>query len=437
MSLTRPTTEEGTDAILTPPKSPLHRRKSRRAEPGEKFDGRRKVEIEHQHKRISIWTSPILVVSYFAMYTFYEARSAAMFLYHHRQVTFGLLLCTGLISVMCQMEGPHQDVVQLIGQQIMWYGYWVLLGIASAIGLGTGLHTFLLFLGPYIAEVTMAAYECHSADLLTWDSASHRLQCRVATDLDVSSTTAAISLWAIYRLVRWESFAWGAGTALGELPPYFVARAGEASETKKKYGAKGAITGMVALSGGKSEELAEFEAGLAKSSEKRTVKDRFTHLVYNVMQRLGFFGILLFASIPNPLFDLAGITCGHFLVPFSTFFGATFLGKACIKASLQSMIVILAFSNDTLSVFLGTLEKNVPALHSIVAQIIHDQTHKLGKSEEDVGQETNLFGSAWNIFLSLMLCYFVISSIESLGLAFMKKQHEEEMKRLERQREEH
>ncbi|KAG0171739.1 Vacuolar membrane protease [Apophysomyces sp. BC1034] len=419
MALNQPPQEQGDHAILTPPKSPLHRRKSKRAEPGEKFDDyilRRKEEIEHQHKRVSIWTSPILVVSYFAMYTFYEARSAAMFLYSHRQVTFGLLLCMSLISVMCQMEGPHQDVVQLIEQQMVWYGYWVLLGIASAIGLGTGLHTFLLFLGPYIAEVTMAAYECHSADLLIWDSASHRLQCR-PTDLGAHSATA-VSLWAIYRQVRWESFAWGAGTALGELPPYFVARA-------------------VALSGGKSDELAEFEAGLAKSSTERTVKDRFIHLVYNIMQRLGFFGILLFASIPNPLFDLAGITCGHFLVPFSTFFGATFLGKACVKASLQSMIVILAFSNDTLSAFLGTLEKNVPALHSIVAQFIHDQTHKIGKSEEEVGQETNLFGSAWNIFLSLMLCYFVISSIESLGLAFMKKQHEEEVKRLERQNENH
>ena len=35
---------------------------------------------------------------------------------------------------------------------------------------------------------------------------------------------------------------------------------------------------------------------------------------------------LLLASIPNPLFDLAGITCGHFLVPFWTFFGATLIG---------------------------------------------------------------------------------------------------------------
>ncbi|MEQ2178233.1 hypothetical protein GOODEAATRI_011864, partial [Goodea atripinnis] len=39
--------------------------------------------------------------------------------------------------------------------------------------------------------------------------------------------------------------------------------------------------------------------------------------------------------IPNPLFDLAGITCGHFLVPFWTFFGATLIGKAVIKMHIQ------------------------------------------------------------------------------------------------------
>ena len=44
---------------------------------------------------------------------------------------------------------------------------------------------------------------------------------------------------------------------------------------------------------------------------------------------------VFFSQIPNPLFDLAGITCGHFLVPFWTFFGATLIGKAIIKMHIQ------------------------------------------------------------------------------------------------------
>ena len=53
-------------------------------------------------------------------------------------------------------------------------------------------------------------------------------------------------------------------------------------------------------------------------------------MINNVMTN-----IICFLQIPNPLFDLAGITCGHFLVPFWTFFGATIIGKAVIKMHIQ------------------------------------------------------------------------------------------------------
>jgi len=39
--------------------------------------------------------------------------------------------------------------------------YWVGLGVASSIGLGTGLHTFILYLGPHIAQVVIGANECN------------------------------------------------------------------------------------------------------------------------------------------------------------------------------------------------------------------------------------------------------------------------------------
>ena len=58
------------------------------------------------------------------------------------------------------------------------------------------------------------------------------------------------------------------------------------------------------------------------------------------------------SSIPNPLFDLAGITCGHFLVPFWTFFGATLIGKAVIKMHIQvgisidRVVTLVSFSEN-------------------------------------------------------------------------------------------
>ena len=48
-------------------------------------------------------------------------------------------------------------LVQETEAAIILGGWWVLLGVLSSVGLGTGLHTFVLYLGPFIAKVTMAA----------------------------------------------------------------------------------------------------------------------------------------------------------------------------------------------------------------------------------------------------------------------------------------
>ena len=55
----------------------------------------------------------------------------------------------------------------------------------------------------------------------------------------------------------------------------------------------------------------------------------------------GFYGVLFMASYPNIAFDLCGICCGHFLMPFWTFFLATFIGKAVIRNSYQSILYVV------------------------------------------------------------------------------------------------
>ncbi|KAI8099650.1 uncharacterized protein BX664DRAFT_321805 [Halteromyces radiatus] len=374
---------------------------------------RRKQQFEDQYRHISIWTSPILVISYFVMYSFYEIRSALLYFYQHGRTTFTLGLVLLNLWIVTKVDGPHQQWVEILERQIKWYGYWILLGVASSIGLGSGLHTFILFLGPYIAEVTLAAYDCGTTTTLVRNSSSYRLECHLSS---IGTNESSLYLWPIYKCIAMETLTWGIGTALGELPPYFMARA-------------------VALSGDKDQELKKLETSLEKSCQDRTLKESISFLVYSAMKRMGFFGILLFASIPNPLFDLAGITCGHFLVPFSTFFGATLLGKAGIKSAIQAFIVILAFSHDTLSVFLESLESSIPTLHRYVSRFIIEQTRQLGKGDSTGVEKMNYFGIAWNSFLSLMIGYFVMSSIESLGLAFMKQQqHQNEIKHLQIQK---
>ena len=63
------------------------------------------------------------------------------------------------------------------------------------------------------------------------------------------------------------------------------------------------------------------------------------------------------------MFDLAGITCGHFLVPFWTFFGATLIGKAIIKMHIQKIFIIMAFNETLIAGMVSNLNR-IPWLGS-------------------------------------------------------------------------
>ena len=74
--------------------------------------------------------------------------------------------------------------------------------------------------GPHIAKVTLAAYECGTTD---FPSPPYPNEIVCPDELPIGQ--GAVTVWQIIRKVQVESFFWGMGTALGELPPYFMARA--------------------------------------------------------------------------------------------------------------------------------------------------------------------------------------------------------------------
>lgn len=137
-----------------------------------------------------------------------------------RSLVFWLnLIALGMLVLGVNLiEGPHQVYLGPIWEVGMWYGRWIVLGILSSIGLGTGAHTFLLFLGPFIARATTAAYVCKTVDFSL--RGENSLLCPISSYERVS-----ITLWMILDKVKWEAFSWGLGTAIGELPPYIIARA--------------------------------------------------------------------------------------------------------------------------------------------------------------------------------------------------------------------
>ncbi|ORZ11367.1 hypothetical protein BCR41DRAFT_372187 [Lobosporangium transversale] len=373
------------------------------------FINRRKEALETQRQEISVYTSPMTVLSYFVLYILHEFRVALLWIFSQQYLLVAMPIIAMTVYFIYQTDGAHQPLLKHAELGLIWYGYWTLLGIASSVGLGTGLHTFVLFLGPHIADVTLTAYKCGNTNFDV--RGDHRYICK-----PLELMREPLTIYTIFQAVQWESFFWGFGTAIGELPPYFVARA-------------------AALSGNRNEELAAIEDLLKKKPDSVSYKERILLMVHEGMKRLGFFGIFLCASIPNPLFDLAGITCGHFLIPFSTFFGATFLGKAVVKSSIQTLFVILMFSADTLAAFMGWLETSVPLIHGYLADGINSQKGALhGKdrvSEDELENSTSLVGLIWNTIIFIMISYFLLSIVETMALAQIKRRHDQEIVELE------
>ena len=106
------------------------------------------------------------------------------------------------------MPGTHQDTIRQFEKKIYWCLYWIGLGVLSSVGLGTGLHTFLLYLGPHIAAVTLAAYECESLDFPE-PPYPDEIHCPAS-----AGPGQIVNIWSIMAKVRLEAFMWGAGTLL-------------------------------------------------------------------------------------------------------------------------------------------------------------------------------------------------------------------------------
>eukprot|EP01132_Coremiostelium_polycephalum_P002909 gene2909-3626_t len=262
-----------------------------------------------------------------------------------------------------QIQGKYTEFLSIC----IW---WIGLGVLSSIGLGTGLHTFVLYLGPHIAKVTLAATEWNSLDFLQYGPNSF-----INPNAPIEG---GVTFWQILQSIQIAALMWGAGTAIGELPPYFVAR------TAKLKGLK-----------------------LGENQDENPLLKR-------IIEKLGFFGILAFASIPNPLFDLAGIICGTCLVPFWTFFGATLIGKAVIKAHLQACFVILVFNMNTLTKVIAIIEEYIPISKGKIQPILEKNRQQLNQSgSASANAPKGYLGIAWDCVLAIMISYFLISIVDS------------------------
>ncbi|XP_063927167.1 vacuole membrane protein 1 isoform X2 [Zophobas morio] len=371
----------------------------------------RKETERKERESLVLWKRPITTIEYSTKEVFVLLTTYGKRILEHKKIVLLLTISFLLSYLLVKTAGPHQSYIDVLTKKLLWCSYWIGLGILSSVGLGTGLHTFILYLGPHIAAVTLAAYECES---LNFPEPPYPDEI-ICPD---ERNPLAVSILTIMSKVRLEAMCWGAGTALGELPPYFMARAARLSGIDPDDD---------------DDDLKEFEELKRKQSNKKdlTLIERGKLFVEELVQRVGFLGILGCASIPNPLFDLAGITCGHFLVPFWTFFGATLIGKAVIKMHIQKLFVIIAF-NETLIVTALQWLKYVPVvgekLQVPFKAFLDGQKAKLHKGGAPGGDSGNILGSIFEKFVVAMILYFVVSIVNSFAQSYHKRIHKKKSK---------
>lgn len=339
-------------------------------------------------------------------------------------VTAGALLAT--------IEGSHEKHFQEFLRYLQFVLWWTALGVASSIGLGSGLHTFVLYLGPHIALFTIKAMQCGRVDLKSAPYDTIQLK-RGPSWLDKDCSEfgpplfksvhgSRVPLSSILPQVQLEAILWGFGTALGELPPYFISRA-------------------ASISGSKLDAMEDLDDS---SSEGDGVVGRrlkqMKHWLISHSQYLNSVTILLLASVPNPLFDLAGIMCGQLGIPFWKFFLATLVGKAIIKTYIQTVFIISVCNNQLLDWVENELIwvlSHIPGVASVLPHLIaklHAVKDKYLATATPVSPKAQQvkkwglsFATLWNTVVWLVLVNFLFKIVNSTAQSFLKKEQEKEL----------
>ncbi|KAF8821736.1 putative TDC1 [Cardiosporidium cionae] len=347
----------------------------------------------------------------------------------HRMRFVLVLLSLQALFLSTYLEGPHTEIILEIWIYLKLIVWWVGLGILSSVGLGTGMHSGLLFLFPHFFLICSTSEMCSSlnfdARTNMWQNAmqtSEHFQCISQNASDAFDSK--ITLFGLILKVFPYGFLWGVGSAIGELPPYLASYA-------------------TALARKNDEEFEELKAGI--NSNKRTFIQRMKLWTMEMVENYGSLSVLLLSAWPNAFFDLCGIVCGHFLMPFWRFFMALFVGKAVIKIFIQCCFFILLFSSKFSQFRTGLIFKSArlwplrywithkfgteEAFEAIVLSKIHQLRHG-GMGEEKLGESGLLRFSTIFFFIMLaILAVFVASCIQQSAQMRQKELDEEELER--------
>ena len=194
-------------------------------------------------------------------------------------------------------------VIPFFNNYIVFIIYWICLGILSTIGLGTGVHTGMFFLFPYILSIKDTALECNNTNFYLLGP--NKFEC-------LDNNLGNITHRPIFLKSLPPTILWGFGATIGEIPPYYLAKIARDCDFQSEY----------------------------------YIVQKYYEKVLHFINKYGFRTILLLACWPNVTFDICGMASGYCGVSFPIFFIATFIGKGLIKAPLEAYTILFLYDKE-------------------------------------------------------------------------------------------
>lgn len=338
-----------------------------------------------------------------------------------------------LLALTCVHEGAHSVYVDELFTQAKFVVWWLGLGVLSSLGVGCGIQSGILFLFPHIIKVALQAQDCgtmafesHSDMWFTRGPAA--FECRGG---EGGAGAQEATYAAIVARILPQLFIFGAGTALGEVPPYWVARAAAATGKANRE-----LDGLMEVGSGARQASERNFAALGLWLKKSMLR---------FLERYKFWGVFVLAAVPNPAFDLCGIFCGQTNLPFLTFFVPMLLGKMFVKTVLQGCLAVLAFHERSVGAVLKYIDLITPdswGLEQRVVGIMEQGRRSFGKGSVDghggsadvvgVAAWIRPVGAAWAFLMVMVVLYFVVSCIEQCAQWRVNERDAAEVKELQR-----
>lgn len=382
-------------------------------------------DFSHQQRarreELTLKQQPFATLVTFLQGISYLVYESAKYIVLHRFFLFVFLPVFCLYAILDRIPGHYTETLNNLEFAVEFSIWWIGLGVLSSVGLGSGLQSGVLFLFPHIFKVCLAARTCNTLDFESYSDIWFRSPENLFQCPEVTANSTPVTFFGIWKKVILVCFLQSAGTAFGEIPPYWMTRSARLAALEAGNGRPGVDVDI-------PEEL--------ESLSRFNIINRLKGFMIWFLQQYGFYGVLIMASYPNLAFDLCGMCCGHFLMPFWIFFSATFIGKAIIRNAYQSFFYVLLCSEEYLEMIIRILQRLSPdhlQLDSAIREILEQgresfqrkiNHHASSSNQVITPMQTSTVSEqvflTWQLFMAAVLITFALSCVSEFAQYYQR-----------------